>query len=94
MPDIKSKCVERKRLALQPIYPRMADSPEERIKCNLYPFKKTAVDYIGPLEVTVARGSFKHWCFWFTCLVTKVAHLEMVKGLDTSVHDGNHYVHG
>ena len=70
---------------MQSIHRHMADSPKERVEGNVYPFKSTGIDYYGPFEVTVLRRSVKHWCCFFTCLVTKAVHIEVVNDLDTDL---------
>ena len=53
-------------MAVQPIYPHMADLPKERVQGKVFLFKKTRVDYFGPFEVTVMRRPMKVSC----CLLT------------------------
>ena len=80
--SIRSKWVQCRGLAVQPIYPHIADLPKEWAEGNVYPFKNTGADYFGPFEVTVLRRPVKHWCCLFTCLVTRAVHIEVVNGLD------------
>ena len=56
---------------------------KKRLEGNVYPFKNTGVDYLGPFEVTVLRRRLKHWCCLFTCLVSRTVHIELLNGLDT-----------
>ena len=81
--SIKSIFVKSKKLAVRPVHPHMAELPEGRVEGNVYPFKNTGVDYFGPFEVTVLRRPKKHWCCFFTCLVNRSVHIEVVNGLDT-----------
>ena len=81
--SIKFKCVKRRKLAVQPTQPHMADLPKERVEGNVYPFKSTGIDYFGPFEVTVLRRPVKHGCCLFTCLVTRAVHIKVLNGLDT-----------
>ena len=83
MHSIKSKYVKCRKLAVQPIYPHMADLPKKRANDNVYPFKSTRIDYVGPFEVTVMRSPVKHLCCLFTCLVSMAVHIKVVNGLDT-----------
>ena len=76
--SIKFKCVKCKKLAVQPIYPHMADLSKERVEGNVYPFKNSGVDYFGPFEVMVLRRPVRHWCCLFKCLVNRTVHIEVV----------------
>ena len=46
------------------------------------PFTYTGVEYFGPLYVTVRRSAVKIWGFLFTCMTTRVAHIEVPDSLD------------
>ena len=61
----------------------MDDLPKERVEGNVYLFKGTGIDYFGQFGVTVLRRPVKHWCCFFTCLVTRVFYREVVNCLDT-----------
>ena len=81
--SIKSKCVKCKKLAVQPIYPHLANLSKERVEGNVDPFKNTGVDYFGPFEFRVLRRPVTHWCCLFKCLVNRAVHIEVVNGLDS-----------
>ena len=74
-------CKMRKSL---PQIPPMGDLPRERLQHHQFPFSCTAVDYFGPMQVTVGRRSEKRWGALFTCLTTRAIHLELVPSLSTS----------
>ena len=59
---IKSQCVFCRKLRAQTKVPFMADLPTERLDYPSYPFIKVGVDYFGPFEVKLLRGTMKRWC--------------------------------
>lgn len=67
-----------------PQVPPTGDLPSERLRHHQPPFTCTAVDYFGPMQVTVGRRSEKRWGALFTCLTTRAVHLELVPSLSTS----------
>ena len=83
MQSIKSKFFRCRKLAVQPLHLHMTHLPKERVEGSVYPVRKAGVDYFGLFEVTLLRRPLKHWCSWFTCLVTRAVHIEGLIGLDT-----------
>ena len=68
--SINSKCVKCRKLTVQPVHRHMVDLSKERVEGNVCLFKNLAVEFFGPLEVTVLRKPVKHWCCLSTCRVT------------------------
>lgn len=66
----------------QPLNPRMAPLPIERITPFIKPFSYIGIDYFGPIEVTVGRRVEKRWVVLFTCLTIRAVHLEVAFRLD------------
>ncbi|XP_044175338.1 uncharacterized protein [Acropora muricata] len=62
----------------------MAPIPEIRLRFTSRPFDQTAVDYAGPFTTVQGRGvrRQKRWLCLFTCLSTRVVHLEVAFSLD------------
>ncbi|XP_053690800.1 uncharacterized protein LOC128743113 [Sabethes cyaneus] len=67
----------------RPRVPRMAALPVQRLQPYRRPFSFTGIDYLGPVNVTVARHSEKRWIAVFTCFVTRAVHLEVSASLTT-----------
>lgn len=67
-----------------PEVPPTGDLPSERLQHHQFPFSCTAVDYFGPMQVTIGRRLEKRWGALFTCLTTRAIHLELVPSLSTS----------
>lgn len=68
----------------RPQMPPTGDLPQERLAHSTYPFTCAAVDYFGPMTVTVGRRKEKRWGVLFTCLTTRAVHLELAPSLSTS----------
>ena len=68
----------------KPMIPPTGDLPAERLQHNAYPFTCSAVDYFGPMFVTIGRRREKRWGALFTCLTTRAVHLELASSLSTS----------
>ena len=66
---------------MQPI---MSDLAKERLAYQSPPFANTGVDYFGPFYVTVRCTTEKRWGFLFTCLTTRVVHVDIVTSMETS----------
>lgn len=62
----------------------MGDLPSERLQHHQFPFSCSAIDYFGPMQVTIGRRVEKRWGALFTCLTTRAIHLELVPSLSTS----------
>lgn len=69
---------------MKPQMPPLGDLPAERLHHHAHPFTCTAVDYFGPMHVTIGRRKEKRWGALFTCLTTRSIHLEMTPSLSTS----------
>ncbi|KAJ8706805.1 hypothetical protein PYW07_012883 [Mythimna separata] len=67
-----------------PEIPPTGDLPSERLQHHQFPFSCAAVDYFGPMQVTIGRRIEKRWGALFTCLTTRAVHLELVPSLSTS----------
>ncbi len=62
----------------------MGDLPEARLEFGVTPFKNTAVDLFGPLEIGLPRNrTAKRWGVLFTCLVTRALFVELVPSLSS-----------
>ncbi|XP_040169684.1 uncharacterized protein LOC120904034 isoform X2 [Anopheles arabiensis] len=79
----KKHCQRCKIKTAQPVTPRMAPIPEERLTPYIRPFCSVGIDYLGPLDVVNARRSEKRYVAVFTCLVTRAVHLEVAHSLST-----------
>ena len=81
---IKAHCLRCREIRAVIMQPIMSDLPKERLAYQSPPFTNTGVDYFGPFYVTVRRSTEKRWGFLFTCLTTRVVHVEIVTSMDTS----------
>ncbi|XP_034836304.1 uncharacterized protein [Maniola hyperantus] len=61
----------------------VGDLPIERLKQKQHPFTCTAVDYFGPITITIGRKTDKRWVALYTCLTTRAVHLEIATSLST-----------
>ena len=60
----------------------MADLPQDRLKEEA-PFTYCSVDMLGPFEIKERRNTLKSYGALFTCLASRVIHIEMTKSIDT-----------
>ena len=80
---ISSSCPSCRRLRAKPEPPVTADLPDSRLGCQQPPFANTGVDYFGPILVRHGRKTEKRYGVLFTCLTTRVVHLEIAHSMDT-----------
>uniref|UniRef100_A0AC34FMX0 Integrase catalytic domain-containing protein n=1 Tax=Panagrolaimus sp. ES5 TaxID=591445 RepID=A0AC34FMX0_9BILA len=80
-----NKCITCKRELAKPFHqPAPPPLPKNRITQSL-PFQHVGSDYLGPLTITVGgREREKRWVALFTCLATRILHLEIVENLTTA----------
>ncbi|XP_048483435.1 uncharacterized protein LOC125489902 [Plutella xylostella] len=64
-----------------PLTAPIGDLPAERLTPYQPPFTYTAVDYFGPLTITVGRKTEKRWVALYTCMTTRAVHLEIATSL-------------
>ena len=68
----------------------MANVPSDRLCFNNKPFTKTRVDYLGPYQIKLSKGTksneaiAKRYIVLFRCLSTRAVHLEIAGYLSTS----------
>ena len=60
----------------------MADLPKDRLTPAL-PFTYVSVDYFGPFTTKQGRKKHKRYGALFTCLVSRVVHIEIANPLET-----------
>ena len=80
--NVKLKCVKCRKQRIRGVQYFMPDLPRERFEERVFLFANTGVDYFGPFDVRFMRKSMKHWCCLFTCLTTRVVHVEVVPSLE------------
>ena len=78
-----NECLYCKRRRAKPTVPLMASLPKERLALCEPPFTHTGLDYFGPISVKRGRVTEKRWGCIFTCLTTRVVHLELAGDLTT-----------
>ena len=61
----------------------MAALPEGRLAYRQRPFSHCRLDYFGPMSVKIGRRQEKRWGALFTCLTTRVIHLELAHSLSS-----------
>lgn len=81
---IRNSCPKCKNTAAVPRIPEMGAIPKARLAVFTRPYTFVGVDYFGPLNVIVNRGTQKRWGVLFTCLTTRGIHLEIAHSMDTS----------
>lgn len=80
---ITRECLTCKIRRQKPQSAPLGDLPKKRLNRYQRPFTCTAVDYFGPMTVTVGRRHEKRWGALFTCLTTRAIHLELANSLST-----------
>ena len=61
----------------------MADLPVSRVRAGWRPFATTGIDYFGPLQVKVGRGTEKRYGCLMTCFQSRAVHLELAHDMST-----------
>ena len=80
---IVNDCLHYKKRRAKPNVPLMASLPEERLAFGEPPFANPGVDYFGSMNVKRARVVGKRWGCLFTCLTTRMVHVELEGDLST-----------
>ncbi|CAC5360792.1 unnamed protein product [Mytilus coruscus] len=62
--------------------PDMPPFPKSRVSQST-PFSSTGLDYLGPLFTKSNGENNKRWICFFTCLVTRAIHLEVISDMTT-----------
>ena len=62
----------------------MAGLPGCRVQTDKPPFYKVGVDYFGPFLVKQGRSRIKRYECIFSCLATRVVHIEVASDLPTN----------
>ncbi|XP_045167722.2 uncharacterized protein LOC123531009 [Mercenaria mercenaria] len=62
--------------------PVMPPLPKSRVTMST-PFSKLGLDYLGPIYIKSQSNTGKVWVCLFTCLVTRVIHLEVVQDMSS-----------
>ncbi|KFD53967.1 hypothetical protein M513_05234 [Trichuris suis] len=81
---IVRECVICRRYKLNPVPPKMAPLPANRLRRPPAPFAHVGVDFTGPVAVSCRRSQVKRWICLFTCLATGAVHIEVCHSLDTN----------
>ena len=81
----ENQCAECKRRKAKPLTQMMAPLPKIRFEMTLHAFSQAAVDFDCPFLTVQGRGKQRHkqYLCLFTCLASRVFHLEIAFGLDT-----------
>ena len=64
-----------------PIRQLMSDLPLARLAAHKKPFFYSGIDYLGPLNYAEGRSNKKAWGLLFTCMASRVIHVELVTSL-------------
>uniref|UniRef100_A0A5S6QAF5 Integrase catalytic domain-containing protein n=1 Tax=Trichuris muris TaxID=70415 RepID=A0A5S6QAF5_TRIMR len=76
-------CLPCKRYLAKPLQQKMGNLPVERVQ-PAFPFERVGLDFAGPLYVrSKARTACKAYVCLFTCMVTRVVHLELTSDIST-----------
>ena len=82
--SVKFKCVFCREMAHKTETQLMANLPALHLAPYTPPFYVTACDYFGPYKVKILRNkTAKHYGVIFTCLNTRVVHVEMAVDCST-----------
>jgi hypothetical protein len=84
MRRITASCITCKRMRPRNLSQLMADLPADRVRGEEPPFTHSGVDFFRPLMVKVGRSTPKRYGCLFTCLQTRVVHIEVASSLDSS----------
>jgi hypothetical protein len=79
---VVGSCLECRKRHAKPMAPEMAPLPACRVIPFLPPFSQIGVDYFGPLNVTIGRGTQKRYGVLYTCLATRALNIEIADSLD------------
>ena len=79
---VVAKCVTCRRLRGHAQDQKMADLPPERTT-PAPPFTYTGMDMFGPFYIKEGRKELKRWGLIFTCLSSRVIHLETLNSMTT-----------
>lgn len=71
---IINKCQTCRRISGKVGEQKMADLHQDRLLQDKPPFTNTGVDYFGPFEVKLGRGTVKRYGLIFTCLTLRAVH--------------------
>ncbi|XP_049866249.1 uncharacterized protein LOC126366948 [Pectinophora gossypiella] len=78
------RCVSCIRYSSQTNHPMMGQLPESRVTAHK-PFRKSGVDYAGPINIRTTKGrghrSTKGYICLFVCMATRAIHLEAVSDM-------------
>ena len=67
---------------VKPVRQLMSDLHECRLTVTNKPFRFSGFDYFGPYSFREGRSTRKAWGMLFTCLCTRILHVELVTSLD------------
>ena len=82
---IRRDCITCRKDRAKPGAQLMGDLPEFRLEYGSSPFRNTAVDLFGPLEIGLPRNrTAKRWGVLFTCLVTRAIFIDLVPSLSSA----------
>ncbi|KFD48888.1 hypothetical protein M514_10251 [Trichuris suis] len=76
------RCLYCRRMNATPLQPIMAPFPKERLRCSAPAFVNVGIDCFGPSQVIVKRSLVKRYGCMFSCLVSRVSHLEVLHSMD------------
>ena len=76
--SVKFRCVDCRETGAKVESQIMTDLPQSRLAPFTPPFHYTSCDYFGPYRIKIGRNkTAKHYGVIFTCLNTRVVHLEL-----------------